>query len=79
MEHDRIPDKHDAEINGRWNPFRNFAINLQATGAAAVLITWIIAVIVVSIWAPPSSYGYAFSLLGTFGGFVFVTLAQKLR
>jgi hypothetical protein len=79
--HSDLPDKdqHDAQLSVAARFFKNVAINLSATGAAAVLIAWLIALVAVSIWGSDRLGPAALGLLGIFGGTLFIVLGQKLR
>jgi hypothetical protein len=66
-------------MRGKLGFLKNFAVNITATGAAAVLIVWLIAVVAICIWGNPTNSGPAYVLLSFFGGLLFVALGQKLR
>lgn len=58
---------------------KNIALNLKATGPAAVLIVWIICVTLLGLFGSGEMASKSFGLLAFFGGAVFFALASKLR
>ena len=79
MKQDNEPQDSNARVSLLARFLKNVAVNLQATGAAAVLIAWLLAVVVITLWAEPTQARYAFGLLGFFGGALFVILGQRIR
>jgi hypothetical protein len=59
------------------NPFKNIAIHLQATGPAAVIIVWIVAVTVLGLYGTGELARQALFLLTAAGGAILVALASR--
>lgn len=57
---------------------RNIAVNLKATGPAAVMSVWIICVTLLGIFGSGPFAATAFGLLGFFGGAVLLSLANRV-
>jgi hypothetical protein len=60
------------------NFLANIALNLRATGPAAVMITWLIAVAVLGVFGSDHLAGKGMTLLAFFGGAVMIGLASKV-
>ncbi len=57
---------------------KNIAVNLKATGPAAVLTIWVICVTLLGIFGAGEMASRAFFLLSFFGGAVLIALANKI-
>ncbi|WP_143711338.1 hypothetical protein [Magnetococcus marinus] len=62
-------------MNTDW--LKNISVNIRATGPAAVIIVWIIAVTVLGIWGEGGHASYAQGMLNFCGGIILVVLAKK--
>ena len=60
------------------NPFKNIALNLRATGPAAVIAIWIISVTLLGLFGNGELAGRALTILAVAGGMVLVALASKI-
>ena len=58
---------------------KNLAINLQASGPAAVLSIWVICVTLLGLFGSGDMASRAFMLLAFFGGAVLFALAMKIK
>jgi len=58
--------------------FKNIAVNLKATGPAAVMCVWVICVTLLGIFGSGPMASSAFGLLAFFGGAVLYALANKI-
>ena len=76
---DNEPEDSNARVSLLARFLKNVAVNLQATGAAAVVIAWLLALVVITIWAEPTQARYAFGLLGFFDGALFLIQGQRIR
>jgi hypothetical protein len=56
---------------------KNIAVNLKATGPAAVMAIWVICVTLLGIFGTGEMAKSAFGLLAFFGGAVLISLANK--
>lgn len=56
---------------------KNIALNLKATGPAAVMIVWVICVTLLGLFGSGEMAGKSFGLLAFFGGAVLISLANK--
>jgi hypothetical protein len=65
----------------RFNPLKNVALNLQATGPAAIVCVWLICVTLLSLFASDNSnVQWAQTMLSVSGGAIMTTLAfTKLK
>ena len=79
MQDQHDPNQSDANASIVARFLKNFAVNIQATGAAAVLIAWLLAIVVITPWGQPTLSVGAFGLLAFFGGALFIALGQRLR
>ena len=59
--------------------FRNIAVNLKATGPAAVMAIWVVCVTLLGIFGSGEMARSAFGLLAFFGGAVLVGLASETK
>lgn len=57
--------------------FKNLAINLRATGPAAVMIAWIMAVAGIGILGQGELANFSLTILGFVGGAVMFSLASR--
>ena len=56
---------------------KNIALNLKATGPAAVMIVWVICVTLLGLFGAGEMAGKSFGLLAFFGGAVMISLANR--
>ena len=56
---------------------RNLIVNLKATGSAAVICVWIIAVMLLGLYGNSTYSSSALSILTIAGGMILFTLAQN--
>jgi amino acid permease len=54
--------------------FRNFALNIRATGPAAILVVWIIAVATLGLYGQGEIASSALKTLSTVGGALVIVL-----
>lgn len=59
------------------NPFGNIAIHLQATGPAAVMIAWILAVTLLGLYGTGYMASAALTVLILAGGVIMRSLAER--
>ncbi len=59
--------------------FKNIAVNLKATGPAAVMAIWVVCVTLLGIFGSGEMARSAFGLLAFFGAAVLVGLASKIK
>jgi hypothetical protein len=62
-----------------FNPFKNITLNMKATGPAAVICVWIIAVIVLGLFGQGEFADSAMTYLGVAGGMILVSLTLKVN
>jgi hypothetical protein len=58
------------------NFLNNFALNLRATGPAAVIIAWMVCVTLLGLFGTGTSVIMALSVLSIAGGFMFASLGK---
>lgn len=58
---------------------RNIAINIQATGPAAVLIAWLLCFTALALWGTSALTAYAQGVLGAFGVFLLSAIGQNVK
>jgi len=58
---------------------KNFAINIRATGAAAVLCTWCLSVALVGVFGNGTASIYALSVLSLVGMPLVLSLGEKIN
>lgn len=58
---------------------RNIAINIQATGPAAVLIVWMLCFTAIALFGSGDLASYAQGALGAFGVFLLSALGQSVK
>jgi len=56
---------------------RNIIVNLKATGPAAVICVWILAVMLLGLYGTSTYASSALSILTVAGGMILITLAQN--
>jgi len=56
---------------------KNIAINLKATGPAAVIIVWLLCITILGLFGDSDTASRSLGLLAFFGGAVLVSLANK--
>jgi len=61
-----------------FNPFKNFAINLKATGPAAVIAVWIICVTLLGVFGQGTIADRAMTVLAVAGGMILIVLMSKI-
>ena len=60
-----------------FNPFKNIAVNIRATGPAAILICWCISVTFLGLYGQGEIADRALNMLAFFGGATFFALIAK--
>jgi len=60
-----------------FDPFKNLSVNLRATGPAAVIIVWIIAVTWIAIFGQGELASRGLTILTVAGGMILFVLAAK--
>jgi hypothetical protein len=70
-------DKTEGKFNLEF--LRNIAINLRATGPAAVIIAWIIGIALVGVFGQGEVASKALSALSFAGPMIIIILGQNVR
>jgi hypothetical protein len=60
-----------------FNPFRNIALNLQATGTATIVCVYLICVTALALWGSGTLADQAMRLFMVFGGALIVVLSWR--
>jgi hypothetical protein len=61
-----------------FNPLKNIAINLKASGSAAVIAVWIICVTLLGLFGQGEFAKSAMTILAVAGGMILIGLASKV-